>query len=75
MKIRLQKFVRCWELNRLSVEKTAELMGVSQQFVRIGLQKGVFPWGYAVKMSSQWTYFISPQKFTEHTGIKVKGYD
>ena len=58
--------------NRLSVSKVAELMNVSEQFVRIGLQKGVLPFGYAVKMSSQWTYFISTQKFTESTGIKVK---
>lgn len=58
--------------NRLSVSKVAELMNVSEQFVRIGLQKGVLPFGYAVKMSSQWTYFISPQKFTESTGIQVK---
>jgi hypothetical protein len=46
-------------------------MNVSEQFVRIGLQRGIFPWGYAVKMSSRWTYFISPEKFTEHTGIQV----
>lgn len=58
-------------MNRLTVQQTAQLMGVSEQFVRIGLQKGVFPWGYAVKMSNQWTYFISRQKFTEHTGIKI----
>ena len=57
--------------NRLSVSKTAELMGVSPQFIRIGLQKGVFPFGYAVKMSSQWTYFISREKFRESTGIQV----
>ena len=57
--------------NRLSVSKTAELMNVSEQFVRVGLQKGVFPFGYAVKMSGHWTYFISLQKFEEHTGIRV----
>ena len=57
--------------NRLSVSQCASLMNVSDQFIRIGLQKGVFPWGYAVKMSTQWTYYISPQKFTEHTGITV----
>ena len=57
--------------NRLSVSMTAKLMNVSEQFVRVGLQKGVFPFGYAVKMSSQWTYFISKEKFTESTGIKV----
>lgn len=57
--------------NRLSVKQVAQLMGTSQQFIRIGLQRGVFPWGYAVKMSSIWTYFISSHKFYEHTGIKV----
>lgn len=58
--------------NRLSIDQTASLMGASKQFIRIGLQQGTFPWGYAVKTSSQWTYFISKQKFTEHTGIEVK---
>ncbi len=57
------------EDTRLSVVETADLMQVSPQFVRIGLQKGVFPFGYAVKMSGRWTYFISRQKFTESTGI------
>lgn len=57
--------------NRISVDECARLMNVSSQFIRVGLQKGVFPWGYAVKMSSQWTYFISIPKFTEHTGIKI----
>lgn len=59
-------------MNRLSVKKVAELMGASEQFVRRGLQQGLFPWGYAVKISSRWTYWISPVKFTEFTGIEVK---
>lgn len=59
-------------MNRLTVSQTAKLMNVSEQFIRIGLQKGVLPFGYAVKMSNQWTYFISSKKFTEHTGIQVK---
>jgi hypothetical protein len=53
------------------VKKAAKLMGKGEQFVRVGLQKGIFPWGYAVKTSSQYTYFISAAKFTEHTGIPV----
>lgn len=57
--------------NRLSVSKVAKLMNVSEQFVRVGLQKGQLPFGYAVKTSSKWTYFISPTKFTEATGILV----
>lgn len=34
------------------------------------LRDGVFPWGYAVKLTN-WSYFISSVKFTEYTGIKV----
>jgi hypothetical protein len=57
--------------NRLSVSKVAKLMNVSEQFVRVGLQQNKFSWGYAVKMSTKWTYYVSPTKFTEATGIMV----
>lgn len=56
----------------LSVEQAAELMNKGRQFVRVGLQTGVLPFGYAVKMpGGRYTYYISPLKFTEYTGIKV----
>lgn len=56
--------------NNLTVEEAADLMGVSRQFIRVGLQKGVLPFGYAVQVSSKrYTYFISKQKFKEYTGI------
>ena len=56
--------------NKLTVEEAAELMGVSQQFVRVGLQQGILNFGYAIKVSkNRYTYFISRQKFTEATGI------
>ncbi|MDF2548785.1 MAG: hypothetical protein K0R93_3683 [Anaerosolibacter sp.] len=54
----------------ISVKKAAEIMGKSQQFVRVGLQRGLFPFGTAVKMSSIWTYYISPKQFYEYVGIK-----
>lgn len=56
--------------NRLSVAEAARLLGASQQFVRIGLQQGTLKFGMAVKMSGQWTYVITRQKFTEETGIQ-----
>ena len=56
--------------NTMTIEEASRLMGVSQQFVRVGLQKGILPFGYAVKVSSnRWAYFISRHKFLEHTGI------
>lgn len=60
--------------NRLTVKEAADLMGATQQFVRCGLAEGKFPWGYAVKTSSKWTYFISAPKFEECTGIKLDKY-
>jgi hypothetical protein len=54
----------------LSVKEAAEIMGKSGQFVRIGLQRGLLPFGTAVKMSSVWTYYISPNQFYEYVGIK-----
>jgi hypothetical protein len=59
--------------NNMSIDEAAELMGVSKQFVRVGLQKGIFPFGYAVQVSSErFTYFISRQKFMDYTGITAE---
>lgn len=58
--------------NNMTVDEASELMGVSKQFVRVGLQKGILPFGYAVQISTgRFTYFISRQKFFEYTGIKI----
>jgi hypothetical protein len=58
--------------NSMTIAEAAKLMGVSSQFVRIGLQRGILPFGYAVQVSKQrYTYFISRQKFSEHTGISA----
>lgn len=57
----------------ITIAEAARLMGVSQQFVRVGLQKGILPFGYAVQVSAdRYTYFISKQKFAEHTGISAE---
>lgn len=58
------------EVINLPVPIAAKLMKKSKEWVMQGLRDGVFPWGYAVKMTN-WSYFISSQKFTEYTGIEV----
>lgn len=52
------------------ISLVARLMGKSKEWVAQGLQDGVFPWGYAVKLR-KWSYFVSSVKFTEYTGIEV----
>ena len=46
----------------------AKKLGKSEQFVRVGLQRGVFDFGYAVQVSTKFTYHISPKKFAEYVG-------
>jgi hypothetical protein len=59
--------------NSMTIAEASQLMGVSRQFIRIGLQKGILPFGYAVQVTkNRYTYFISRQKFTEHTGINAE---
>jgi len=58
------------ETKSLSIHKAAEIMGKSDQFVRVGLQRGILPFGSAVKLSTRWTYYISPTRFFEYVGDK-----
>lgn len=57
----------------ITIKKASELMGKSQQFVRIGLQRNILPFGNAVKLSSQWTYYISPKLFYDYIGQTLGG--
>lgn len=58
---------------KIRVEDVARVMGASPWFVRRGLQQGIFPWGYAVKGKSRWTYWINPDAFQKATGLDLKG--
>ena len=56
------------------IREGQELMGVSEQFIRVGLQKGYLPFGKAIAISGgKYTYYISPKKFEEFTGIETGG--
>jgi predicted DNA-binding protein (UPF0251 family) len=46
----------------LSVKEAAQMMGVTQQLLRIALQQGRFPFGTAVKMK-RWAYYINSEMF------------
>lgn len=59
-------------LKKITPEDAAAIMGCSAQFVRIGLQRSLLDIGNAVKMSSKWTYNISPAKLASRQGITVE---
>ncbi len=52
----------------MSVREAAEILGKSQQFVRLGLQRQLLPIGTAVKLSSKWTYHISRKLLEDYIG-------
>lgn len=46
--------------------------GKSQQFVRIGIQRGFLPFGIAEKVSgNKYTYYISAEKFYKYIGKEL----
>lgn len=53
----------------MTVAEAASLMGVSKDYIRVGLQRGLLPFGTALKMSNRYTYFISAKKFFEYLGV------
>ena len=55
--------------NNISVSECAKLIGKSEQFVRVALQTGVAPFGFAVKNKSMFSYHISPKKLQEYIGV------
>jgi excisionase family DNA binding protein len=60
---------------RLSVDEAAKIMGVSKPYIRIGLQRGLLPFGTAVKMTgNRYTYFISKNRFYEYLRIYKTEY-
>ena len=54
----------------ISVKQAAELMGKSEQFIRVGLQRGLLPFGTAMMLpdSTHYTYYISPKQFYDYVG-------
>ena len=51
------------------VADAAKLMGKSKEWVMQGLRDGIFPWGYAVKLT-KWSYFISSVNSQNTRGLK-----
>ena len=56
------------EINNISVAECARRLGKSEQFVRVALQTGAAPFGFAIKNKSVFSYHISPKKLAEYIG-------
>lgn len=66
-----QQFENIYNGQNISVNEAARIMKKSPMFVRIGLQRGILPFGVAFKTdesNEQYDYYISPLLFAEYTG-------
>lgn len=53
----------------MTIKEVAEEMGKSQQFVRIGIQRGRLTFGTAeILTGNKYTYYISPPLFFQYIG-------
>lgn len=56
------------DFKKITVKEAAQKLGKSEMYVRIGLQRGFLVFGTAVKMSTKWSYHISPKLLQEYIG-------
>lgn len=52
----------------MPLKDVALKMGVSQQTIRIGLQRKIFPFGWAIKRNHRYSYYIPRKMFEEYFG-------
>jgi hypothetical protein len=50
------------------IKKAADLMGISEQFLRVLIQNEKLPFATAVKTKSQYQYYINSKGLSEHIG-------
>lgn len=55
-------------LHNISIADAARRLEKSEQFIRVSLQMGTAPFGFASKNKSRWSYHISPKKLDEYIG-------
>ena len=53
----------------MKIREVAQMLGISPQSVRLGLQNGQLPFGSAIKTSSKYTYVIYEKKLREYLDI------
>lgn len=60
--------------NKITIKKASELMGKSQSFVRIAMQRNLINIGVCLKKegSKRYDYYINPKLFYEYLGENKK---
>jgi hypothetical protein len=61
------------EVRKITIKECAKLMGKSEMFVRIGLQRGLLKIGTAFKIegNNKYSYHISPKLLNDYLGTHI----
>ncbi len=57
-------------MKKIPLPIVADILGLSVQTLRLGLQRNELPIGFAVKTSSQYTYHISYEQLKNYVGVE-----
>lgn len=59
---------------KVTTHDAARILEKSEQFVRIGLQRQLLPFGFAMKRDGcrKFSYFINPHQFAVYCGLSTK---
>lgn len=64
------------DMGRIPVKVASEILNVSPQYIRIGLQRERLPIGTAVFMGKEWSYHISYELLKKYVGEEIlNGYE
>lgn len=58
---------------RVKIKEAAKLLDIPEQTLRVGLQRGLFPFGEAVKQSERYTYYINRKRLERWIGGEDNG--
>ncbi|MBD5498045.1 MAG: hypothetical protein HDR11_09835 [Lachnospiraceae bacterium] len=59
-------------IGKITPAEAAAILHLSVQTVRVAMQHEKLHIGTAIKMSSKWTYHISPKLLAEYSGVDVE---
>lgn len=51
---------------KVTIQVAAKIMKVTPRFLHMSLQQDRFPFGTAVKMGSEWSYYINTVRFVKY---------
>lgn len=56
---------------RLTVKQASDITGLPAQAIRVGMSRGILPWGMAIKNGSRTAYYIESERLEAWLGRKI----